>query len=341
MKTDNGVEPAEGAAAVAERRRGIDRIDRTIVALMAERERLDGEIGDLQRVSAADAAYQGAPGAFSEHAALTLLGADARLEPCETIDEALDALANGRARAAVVPIENTLAGSVPGCADALVRRDVHIAAECILPIRHALIASPGAVLADIRRVLSHPVALAQCVRFFQARPEVKAVPVFDTAGAVASVVQRGRLDEAAIGGLGAASRYGGDVLAEDVQDRADNATRFLLVRPGAPAGGWDPRFKTTIVCVLGNEPGALVRALMPFSSRGLNLSRIESHPTRETPFEYAFHLDVAPAGDAARLGDAIDDLRRLSRTLRVLGHYEGSYLFSTETGPAVPGVRTP
>lgn len=316
--------------ALEDRRRGIHRIDRTIVALLAERQRLDGEIGELQRDHAADAAYQGAPGAFSEEAALALAGAGARLEPCETLDDALDAVVGGRARAAVVPIENTLAGSVPGCADALARRDVHIAGECVLNIRHALIAPPGASLAGIRRVLSHPVALAQCARFFRSRPGVRAVPVFDTAGAVARVVQAGRPDEAAIAGLRAAPLYGGIVLAEDIQDRADNATRFLLIRPGLPAGGWDPAHKTTLVCVLGNEPGALVRALVPFSSRGLNLCRIESHPTRETPFEYAFHLDVAPAGDAALLGEAIDDLRRVSRAVRVLGHY-----------PSPAGVRLP
>jgi prephenate dehydratase len=307
---------------IDDHRRGIHRIDRTIVALLAERQRLDGEIGSLQREQAsADAAYQGAPGAFSEEAARALLGAGAALEPCETLDDALDAVVGGRARAAVVPIENTLAGSVPGCADAIVRRDVHIAGEHVLNIRHALIAAPGASLAGIRRVLSHPVAIAQCARFFQARPDVRAVPVFDTAGAVARVVQAGRPDEAAIAGLRAAPMYGGVVLAEDIQDRDDNATRFLLVRPGVTADAWNPAYKTTLVCVLGNEPGALVRALLPFSSRGLNLCRIESHPTRETPFEYAFHLDVAPAGDTAQLGEAIEELRRVSLAVRVLGHY--------------------
>ena len=306
---------------IEDRRRGIHRIDRTIVALLAERQRLDGEIGSLQRDTAADAAYQGAPGAFSEEAARALLGDDARLEPCETLDDALDAVVGGRARAAVVPIENTLAGSVPGCADAIVRRDVHIAGECVLGIRHALIGPPGASLERITRVLSHPVALAQCARFFQARPEVRAVPVFDTAGAVARVVQAGRTDEAAIAGLRAAPMYGGIVLAEDIQDRADNATRFLLVRAGVSTGHWNPAYKTTLVCVTLNEPGALVPALVPFSSRGLNLSRIESHPTRETPFEYAFHLDIAPAGDVAQLSDAIEGLRRVSRSVRVLGHY--------------------
>src|SRR5688572_15312461 len=134
---------------------------------------------------ATDAAYQGAPGAFSEDAALSLLGRSARLAACETLEHVFRALLDGQARSAVVPIENTLAGAVPGCADLLVRHDVHIAAEYVQPIRHALIAPPGVAMASVRRVLSHPVAIAQCERFFRASPGVVPVPVFDTAGAVA------------------------------------------------------------------------------------------------------------------------------------------------------------
>jgi prephenate dehydratase len=270
---------------------------------------------------AADAAYQGAPGAFSEDAARALLGDDARLEACDTLDRAFAALADGRVRAAVVPIENTLAGAVPGCADLLVRHDVHIAAEYIQPIRHALIAPPDVALSSVRRVLSHPVAIAQCELFFRTHAELEPVPVFDTAGAVAQIVGDAGRDSAAIAGRRAASLYGGVVLAEDIQDRPDNATRFLLVNPGPVSGGWLPDHKTTVVCVLRDEPGALMRALVPFASRGLSLCRIESRPTRETPFEYAFHLDVAPAADASRLADAMAELRQLSRWMRVLGHY--------------------
>ena len=111
------------------------------------------------------------------------------------------------------------------------------------------------------------------------------------------------------------------LLADDIQDRADNATRFLLIQAGPSPADWQPDRKTTVACVLPNEPGALMRALEPFASRGLNLCRIESRPTRETPFEYAFHLDIAPAGDASRLVEAMAALRRSSRWMRVLGHY--------------------
>ena len=270
---------------------------------------------------AADAAYQGAPGAFSEDAALALLGADVRLEPCDTLERVFDTLVDSRVRAAVVPIENTLAGAVPGCADLLMRHDVHIAAECVQPIRHALIAPAGVAMASVRRVLSHPVAIAQCERFFRASPGIEPVPVFDTAGAVAQIIADASGDSAAIASRRAAALYGGVVIAEDIQDRADNATRFLLVRPGPTPSGWSSDRKTTVICVLRNESGALMRALVPFGSRGLNLCRIESRPTRETPFEYAFHLDISPVDDVVSLAEAIRELELTSRWMRLLGHY--------------------
>jgi prephenate dehydratase len=271
--------------------------------------------------SAAEAAYQGAPGAFSEEAARAWLGDAARLLPCPTLDEAFAAVADGRAERAVVPIENTLAGAVPGCADLLVRHDVHVVGERVLPIVHALIAPAGVGLTDVRKVLSHPVALAQCERFFRDRPHLEAVPVFDTAGAVAEVVRGVCRDAAAIAARRAATVYGAAVLADGIQDRTDNATRFLLVARGSGEPVWRRGHKTGLICVLQNEPGALAHALEPFATLGLNLTRIESRPTRETPFEYAFHLDLAPVDDPARLAQAVARLRAKARWLRVLGHY--------------------
>jgi prephenate dehydratase len=296
-----------------EQQQYIDRIDRTIAALLTERRRL--ELGD-----AADVAYQGAPGAFSEDAARGWFGADAALRPCATLEEVFDALSEGRVRAAVVPIENSLAGAVPGCADLIARHDVHIDGERVQHIAHALIAPEGVRLPAVRRVLSHPVAIAQCEAFFRAHPTIVPVPVFDTAGAVAEIMRQGAADAAAIASQRAASVYGGVVLAQDIQDRADNVTRFLLVRPGPAPDAVEAGRKTTVLCVLPNLPGALVLALLPFSTRGLNLCRIESRPTRETPFEYGFHLDVGPAADGAQLKEALEELRARSRSLRVLGH---------------------
>jgi prephenate dehydratase len=280
------------------------------------------------RAAPADAAYQGAPGAFSEDAAHALVGPGATLLACRTLDDVFAALEAGVARAAVVPVENTLAGAVPGCADLLARHDVRIAAEYAHPIAHALIAPPGVSLGAVRRVYSHPVALAQCEAFFRAHPGVTPMAAFDTAGAVADLMRDATPDAAAIANRRAAGVWGGVVLADRIQDASDNYTRFLLVRPGPACvpgsagqrtsqGPW----RTVVVCDLLDEPGALARALGAFAARGLNLSRIESRPIRDTPFAYRFHLEVGPSVDEAPVAAALGDLAAVSRAVRVIGHY--------------------
>ncbi|HUF47578.1 MAG TPA: prephenate dehydratase [Vicinamibacterales bacterium] len=268
----------------------------------------------------ATAAYQGAPGAFSEDA-IEVLAPGARPLPCETLELTLDALARGAADLAVVPIENTLAGAVPGCADLLVRHDVHVAGECVVPIRHALVAAPGGVLSGIRRVRSHPVALAQCERFLRRHPAMTLEPAYDTAGAAAEIIERGETDAAAVASARVAALYGGVVLEADIQDRPDNATRFLLVRRGPAGRTWHAGYRTSLYCVLDDVPGALVRALEAFARRQLNLSRIESRPTKETPFEYGFLIDLAAGPHVAAIGEAMADAERVCRRVRLIGHY--------------------
>jgi prephenate dehydratase len=168
------------------------------------------------------------------------------------------------------------------------------------------------------------VALAQCERWFQRHPQVQAVPAFDTAGAVADVVKRGLDTDAAIASRRAADVYGGIVLDDDVQDERGNFTRFVKVVRGRRLRRPQPGWKTTLVCVLPNESGALVRALRHFEMRGLNLTRIESRPIPEAPFEYRFHLDIGPAPDPAVVMGAIASLRRTSLSLRGLGAYPPS-----------------
>ena len=180
-------------------------------------------------MSAEVCAYQGAPGAFSEDAAMALVGAEAALRPCRTLVDVFDALTAGEVRRAVVPIENTLAGPVPGCGDLIARHGVRVVAERAHQINQALLAPAGVTLHAIRRVLSHPVAIAQCGRFLHAHPALEPVPVFDTAGAVAEIVRTGSRDAAAIAGRRAADVYGAVVLVDEIQDRPDNFTRFLLI----------------------------------------------------------------------------------------------------------------
>lgn len=202
----------------------LERIDRAIDALRAERRRLSGATPSV--------AYQGAPGAFSEDAARSLAGDDAVLHPLNTLDDVFQALALGVTEFAVIPVENTIAGAVPRAAELIRRHGCRVMAEHSLRIAHSLIGCPGATLEGIRHAASHPVALAQCRQFFAARPNIREVTAFDTAGAVAAVVAAGDLAGAAIAGARAAAIYNGVILLSEIQDRRDNFTRFVVVGKG-------------------------------------------------------------------------------------------------------------
>jgi prephenate dehydratase len=202
----------------------LTRIDRAITALRAERRRVAARVPVV--------AFQGAPGAFSEEAVAAFFDGRATLRPCRTLADAFAAVATGVADAAVVPTENSLAGAVPGSSDLIRRHDVHAAGQRRLPIAHMLIGTPDAALDQVRIVRSHPVALAQCRRFFASHPEISAEPAFDTAGAVADVIAAGDPRVAAAGSARAAAIYGGRILAEHIQDTAENVTTFVLILPG-------------------------------------------------------------------------------------------------------------
>jgi prephenate dehydratase len=269
------------------------------------------------------AAYQGEPGAFSEDAAHAFLGAGVALLPCWRFEDVFQAVESGRAAHGVLPIENTLAGPVAASYDLLAGRSLAIVGETVQRISHSLLAPRGSRIADLRRVLSHPVALAQCEGFFRGHPGIEPVPVYDTAGAVARVVREGAHEQAAIAGSRAALVYGADVLAEALEDHPANYTRFLLVAPAgvsAPETGASGR-KTSLVFHVANRPGALHECLGHFATRGVDLARIESRPLVGRPFEYAFHLDlVGDAGDAA-VAEAIAALLQSTTMVRVLGSY--------------------
>jgi prephenate dehydratase len=195
---------------------------------------------------------------------------------------------------------------------------LHIVAETQLRIVHCLIARPGTRLEDVERVMSHPVALAQCRRFFSDRPRVQSVVAYDTAGSVLDLMRDGAASDAAIASSLAARIYGGEILREGIEDDPQNYTRFLIL--AREPGPIEKATKTSIVFILENAPGALYRAIGAFANRGVDLSKIESRPLRGRPWEYEFHLDVLgdPRGAA---GSAIEELQRASRELRVLGSY--------------------
>ncbi len=268
-------------------------------------------------------AYQGAPGAFSEEAAFAFAGGAATPVPCVTFADAFDALAAGRVERAVVPIENSLAGTVRDVALLLATRAVAIEAECRVRVSHALVVPPGVTLADVRRVRSHPVALQQCERFFREHPGIEPVAAFDTAGAVEQVVRAARPDEAALAAERTAALHGGVVLARALEDDPANFTRFLLLaRAGEaaapPAAG---AHKTTVLFRAAHRPGALWRCLGEFATRELDLTRIESQPVHGTPFEYEFLVDVVSRRGAAALDDGIAALGGHCTSLRRLGTY--------------------
>jgi prephenate dehydratase len=270
------------------------------------------------------AAYQGTRGSNSEDACIDLLSPAARLLPRTTLEDVFDAVTRGEARYGVVPVENTLAGSIHRCYDLLFEHDLKIIGETVRHILFALIAPPGVGMSDVRKALSHPVALAQCERFFREHPQIRPVPVYDTAGAVEIVTNEQARDSAAVATERAASVYGGVVLARAIQDHLENYTRFLLI---APSGSPDPaapqtvECKTTIVFSVGNAPGALYESLRPFAERRIDLSKIESRPLRGSPFEYLFYLDLAGREDSEPVGEALGQLRRNAKLLRVLGTY--------------------
>ena len=267
-------------------------------------------------------AFQGEPGAFSEAAAVQLLGDAITTVPRATFEAAFRAIEEGAADALLAPVENSLAGSVVRVYDLLLDSHLGIVAETILPIEMQLIALPGTTLADIRSVASHPMALAQCERLFAAHPQWKRVPAEDTAGSVREMLARSDKSCASIAGRRAAEHYKGVILAERIQDNAENFTRFVLLVPENEAASWlsYSAKKVSLAMKLAHRPGALLASLEPFARNGVNLLKIESRPIHGRPWEYQFFTDVE-ASDVAKLDQALAEVRAATSELRVLGRY--------------------
>jgi prephenate dehydratase len=269
-------------------------------------------------------AFQGELGAFSELAAYKLLGRQIQAVPHRTFEETFDAVTRGEADCLIAPIENSLAGSVHKNYDLMLEHNLTIIGEVNLRIVHNLIAPRGVSFSEVRRVYSHPVALAQCERFLRKNPQIEPAAAYDTAGSVKMVIEKGRRDEAAIASRLAAETYGAEIIAEGIEDNAQNYTRFLLMaQPGCTiktlASG--SARKTSIVFRVANRPGALFRAIAAFALRDINLTKIESRPIEGRPWEYSFYLDLM--GDVAepRVERALAHLSELAESVRLLGCY--------------------
>jgi prephenate dehydratase len=277
------------------------------------------------RKPAERAAFQGELGAFSQQAIRQLLGDAAEPLPCQTFEQVFLRLKQPGVTAAVIPIENTLAGSVHENYDHLLRFDYEIRGETSVRINHNLIAAPGVTFSKVRRVISHPVALNQCLNFFAKHPRLEKAPFYDTAGSVKAIMEEGRMEDAAIASALAAEIYGARILRRSLEDDRRNFTRFFLLRrpgagqrraPRAPAG-----WKTSLVFSMRNIPGALFRALAAFALRDVNLTKIESRPLRGKPWEYLFYVDLAGNLKDAAVRNAIRHLEESADFVRVLGCY--------------------
>lgn len=272
------------------------------------------------------AAFQGDRGAFSEDAARQLLGAEVQTIPCRTFEEMFYAVATRAADCAAVPIENSLAGSVHKNYDLLVEHDLTIIGETNVRIVHHLIAPRGVSFTEIRRVHSHPVALAQCEKFLRANPRIEVAPAYDTAGSVRMIVESGSKEDAAIAGATAAAVYGAEIIAEGIEDNAQNFTRFLLLaRPdrvdSIKSASNQVQRKTSIVFRVANKPGGLFRSLAAFALRDIDLTKIESRPIEGRPWEYSFYLDFIGDQTELHVERALANLSELAESVRVLGSY--------------------
>ena len=265
-------------------------------------------------------AIQGELGSFSHEAAETMLPR-AVVAPCARSLEVFDRVKRGTVDGAVIPIENSLAGSVAEHFDLLLGRDVHIVREFRLRIVHNLIALPGTKIGDVRRVFSHPVALDQCRDLFAKNPKLEPVPFYDTAGSVKHVVAESLRDAAGIASRRAAEVYSGKILQAGIEDDKKNFTRFFLIKRGKPrAVHKDSADKTSLAFSLKNIPGALFKALSVFALRDISLSKIESRPMRGRPWEYVFFVDLL-RGDDEAARNALRHLGEVAELVKVLGVY--------------------
>jgi prephenate dehydratase len=265
-------------------------------------------------------AIQGEPGSFSHEAAMKLV-ADAVIVPFSLSADAFSALSKGTVGAAVVPIENSLAGSVAEHFDLLLAHDVKVERETLLRIRHNLIAISGTSIGQIDRVFSHPVALAQCRRFLAEHPKMEAFAFYDTAGSVKQLVELRDRHAAAIASEAAAHYYGAHILQANIEDNPENFTRFFLVRRSNDAVADPQSNKISLAFSVENRPGSLVGALSELSTIGTNLTKIESRPVHGKPWEYIFYVDCQ-IHSADEGGRALEALKPHCAMVKELGRYK-------------------
>jgi len=274
---------------------------------------------DFEKTGSKAIAFQGAHYAFSELAARKFFGEDANTVPCRTFEDVFDSVEQYATRFGVLPIENSLTGSIHRNYDLLLERDVKIVGEVSLRIEQSLIAIPGVKMDDIRTIYSHPQALEQCRSFLSSLNDVESIASYDTAGSVKMIRDNELKDAAAIASKQAARDYGMQILQEDIEDIPENYTRFLIISRYAEKLG-EPD-KTSVVFSMKNIPGALFKGLSVFALRDIDLLKIESRPMRGRPWAYIFYLDFAGHMGQEHCQNAIRHLEEITTFLKVLGSY--------------------
>ena len=271
-----------------------------------------------KRSQGATVAFQGEIGAYGEEAAVNFFGPTVEVKPCGSFDEVFRIVEQGDAQYGIVPVENSLEGSINRVYDLLLGSNLRVQGEIELNISHCLIAHRETSLDTIKSIYSHPHALAQCQRFLKHLP-AELVPAYDTAGSVKMIKERATKDAAAVASARAAEIYGLEIIAREIEDTPNNFTRFfILAQEDSPPSGKD---KTSIVFSVNHKPGALYDALREFADRKVNLMKIESRPTRQKVWEYNFYLDFEGHHEDEIAREALESLENHTLFVKVLGSY--------------------
>ncbi len=266
-------------------------------------------------------AFQGELGAYSEMAVYTFFGQNVEVKPCESFDDVFEDVKIGEANYGVVPIENSIEGSVNRTYDLFLEYDLKVCGEIIIRVSHCLIAHKNSKLEQIKTVFSHPQALAQCRKFLE-QHNLKAISTFDTAGSVKMIKEEKMMDSAAIASERAAQIYEMTILEREIEDVKNNSTRFFVLdKKDSPYSGED---KTSIIFAAKSIPGALYKVLREFADRNINLTKIESRPTKQTPWEYHFYLDFEGHRNETKCQEALKNIEDKTLFIKILGSYKAA-----------------
>jgi chorismate mutase/prephenate dehydratase len=275
-------------------------------------------IAACKNIQGIEVAFQGEVGAYSEEAVFQYFRPSVQSRPCESLEEVFKVVEESGVQFGVVPVENSLEGIISRVYDLLLESELRVCGETEVRVIHCLIATPGAGLDTIKKVYSHPQALAQC-RSFLKHLGSELIPTYDTAGSVKMIKEKGLSDSAAIASARAAEIYGMKVLAQEIEDNPNNFTRFfVLSREDSPPSGDD---KTSIILSTKNRPGALYAFLGEFARRNINLTKLESRPTRLKPWQYNFYLDFDGHRQDESAREALESLDKTASFIKVLGSY--------------------